>query len=512
MFEGQTVPPVVSLPSLREVLAVASRRKFLLLLALALPPAASLAVAYHMTPEFRADSKVLVRPGREYLPRTEIAEAGGEMGPSTTMLDTINTEIEILTSSDVIHDVLRKATVAKLYPDLARRAPAGSSIEDAAMRAFRADLGVAPVKLSNVIAISLRSHDREIARDTLALLLADLQQRHLEAFRSERSPLLEVQFRDMLARLSGLETERAAYMASAGIHAVAEQRSALIQQRAKDGQELLDTQLQQQTLAVQAASLGDEIARQPARVVIQNTTHESEVAQDNQRRHRDLEQQANALRTRYPEGSPMLAGVEAELGTEAQFAARTRSQSDVVDVGINPVLAPLTAQIVAARVALAPLADKVAALRGAVAADDANLARLSAAEVRLADFDRQIAQLDKASGMLHQRLEDALYLDDLDRAKVVSLKVIQQPVAPEKPVAPSRLLFLAAGAVVGVFAFGLVLLLDLTFGLRIIVADTVERALGLPVAAALPQIPSRQMHRIGVLAKRQPAVTFAEQR
>ncbi len=57
---------------------------------------------------------------------------GSEMGPTTTMLDTINTEIEILTSDDLMREVLSKETIARLYPKLAAAPPAGSSLADAA--------------------------------------------------------------------------------------------------------------------------------------------------------------------------------------------------------------------------------------------------------------------------------------------------------------------------------------------------------------------------------------------
>ncbi|MDQ2801978.1 MAG: Wzz/FepE/Etk N-terminal domain-containing protein, partial [Pseudomonadota bacterium] len=116
LVESRAIAPVVSLPSIREVLAVAFRRKVALMLAGLVPVVLALAAATLMTPKYQADSKVLVRSGREYLPQTEGAGGGSEMGPTTTMLDAINTEIEILTGDDLTREVLRKETIARLYP------------------------------------------------------------------------------------------------------------------------------------------------------------------------------------------------------------------------------------------------------------------------------------------------------------------------------------------------------------------------------------------------------------
>ena len=509
-YDGGASAPVISLPTLREVLAVAFRRKLALALALALPVAAALAAASQMTVKYQADTKVLVRSGREYMPQGVIGGGGGEMGPTTTMLDTINTEIEILTSDDLTREVLRKETIERLYPRLAAAPPGALPTEDAAVKAFQADLSVAPVRLSNVIAIGLRSYDPEVATETLRLLLAGFQQRHVEAFGTNHSLLLNGQLQDQIVRLSALEKERAAYMAAAGLHSVAEQRTSLIQQRARHMQDLQDAELQQKTLTEEVAFLNNELAGQPARITTQTSTRESEVAQDNQRRLRDAQQQERELLARYPAGSRLMGGVEAGLGAVRQFAAQTSPRTSVVEMGINPIFSGLQSRLIAARVELAPLVSRIALLRAAAAEDDARLNHLSDAEVRLADLDRQITQLDSASSMLHQRLEDAHYLDDLDRAKVASLKVIEQPVALGKPVFPSRRLFLASGVAVGLVLDGLLLLLGLTFNVRVLVGDTVERVLGVPVVAALPAIPRRQMRRAASLARPEAALVPAD--
>ena len=501
-FAQRAAVPTIAPPSFREVRAVASRYKLVLVLGFVIPVLAAFYALSRMTPQYQGDAEVLVRYGREYLPQTVIAGGGGEAGPATTMLDTINTEIEILRSDDLTREVLRKETIERIYPKLAAAPLSRFSVEDTATKAFRADLSVGPVKLSNVIAISLRSHDPSVATETLRLLLAGFQQRHIDAFRTNHSLLLDGQLQEQTVRLLALERERASYMAQAGLHSVNEQR-------AKHMQELQETLLRKQTLSEQMAFLNNELAAQPEHITTGTSTRDSEVAQDNQRRLRDLEGREHEMLSRYPTGSRMIDGVEAELRAARQFAAQTSSKTSTVAVGPNPVVSDLRGRLVAAGSELAPLDDRIAGLRAAAVDDDAKLSHLSEAEVHLADLDRQITQLNVASSTLHQRLEDAHYLDDLDRAKVASLKVIQQPVAFSKPVYPSTRLFLAFGVVVGLVTDATLLLLGLSFGVRVSVVDTVERVLDVPVVAILPATSRREMRRIASAAQMQGALASA---
>jgi len=481
------------------VLAAASRRKLILLIAFALPVAAALVAAFLVTPKYQANSKVLVLAGHEYQSRAEVP-GGNEIGPQTTMLDTINTEIEILTSDDLIRGVLNKETVNKLYPELVTSPPRDISLDDAAVRAFQEDLKVAPVKLSNVMSVSLRSYDPRVATETLSVLLTEFQQRHVEAFRRNRRSLLDGELQVQHSRLAILEQERADYKIASGIHSVDEQRSELLRQRARNLETLLSVAIKQQVLSGQVAFLKRELEIQPPQIVARTTSRESEVAQDNQKRLRDLELQEREMRARYLDNSPVLARLQAALNATRQFIAQTRPTTSVVEAQINPLAQEVRSQLITASAEHVSLAGKSAILRDAVAQDEDLLSKLELGATRLADLDRDIAQLNRASGTLRQRLDDERYLDDLDRANVASLRVIEQPSVMRTPIFPNKRLFLAAGTILGGLASGLMLLISLTFGLRAIVTGTVERVLGVPVVAALPLVPRQQIRRTMMLA------------
>ena len=51
-------------------------------------------------------------------------------------------------------------------------------------------------------------------------------------------------------------------------------------------------------------------------------------------------------------------------------------------------------------------------------------------------------------------------LDDMDRAKIVSVSQIQPVITPEKPAKPQKLLYLGAGLLLGLLAAGSVIVIS----------------------------------------------------
>ena len=493
--------PVISLPTLRETLTVAFRHKQSICLALILPIVASVGIAFMLTPQYEADSKILIRVGREYIPQTDAPVGGNTVMPSPTMQETIDTEGEILTSNDLLRELLQRVTIRRLYPDLYDSPPSDMSLEDAALKALHSDLGVDPVKLSNVLTISLRNGDRSVAVEALQQLLGMFQIRHVAAFSHHRSALLETQLSDDLARLVAQEKERAQYEKDNNLFSIAEQRTAAIQKREKDMADLQDADLSITGLNYRLDYLKGQLAQQHPNVTLQNTNQDSPVSDDTRKHLRDLREQRQQLLSRYDPNSPMLNSVNAALAAAEQFAGHSQARTNAVQTGINPVYSGLQAQLYTAGSDLAPLLSKVAALRAAITSDDARLAQISTGEAVLDDLNRRITQLDTASNTLRQRVEDARYLEDLDKADVASLNIIQQPTALPRAVFPKKWLFLAAGVVIGLVLSTLVMLLSLTFGNRFLTIDTIERVLGLPVLVALPNLPRARLRAAATLSQ-----------
>jgi uncharacterized protein involved in exopolysaccharide biosynthesis len=509
-----------SQPSFYELLTVGFRYKRAILTAFLLPMIVAVGLAYSAQKLYQADSKVIVRAGREYVPVLETGDRNA-MPPSGTMQEAIDTEVEILTSKDVLGEVVDKIGIGRLYPALGGVQPphpiltwfseqlgqswpldvanlfkgmtataqrGGQSARNLAVAALAKDLKVTPVKLSNVIQVSVRNPDPVVANETLHQLLATFQVHHVAAFNRERSPVLQDQIRDNLAQISRLEDARAKYRNNNLLFAVGEQRTALIQQEAHNVAELQDVRIRQAFLQEQVKFLGVQLRELPHTMKLDTATQPSAGAQSTERSLQELKAKEGLFATRYNPDSRILQDLQADVAAHQEVVNKSKTISTVRS-GLNPVLPTLEIQLLTARSELAPLEDKGRDLAAAVAKIDEQLQAVSVKELPLLDLDRKIGQLDLATNALRQRLEDSRFLDELDHEHLTSVTVIENSTVPEKPVAPRKILYALAGVVCGFVVAACAFLIGLTFGNRFLSVDMLERMLGVPVVAVLPLLP-----------------------
>jgi len=96
--------------------------------------------------------------------------------------------------------------------------------------------------------------------------------------------------------------------------------------------------------------------------------------------------------------------------------------------------------------------------------------------------------------------EQARALDDMDRAKMVSVSQVEPAVASDKPVMPKKSLFLAGGLLMGLLAAAGVIVFAVISNNVLVTEAGAERVLNLPVLMTVP--------RLAITAEsRQPAIT-----
>lgn len=476
---------VASLPSLYEIAAAVFRYKWLILGAFLFPLLACATVPLLMTPVYEAQARVLVKAGREFIPRADLP-GGAQTSPQTTMREIVDTVTQILTSIDLIQDVLQDVTVGTLYPGLAGATPVGTPPEDVALRAFIGDLVVAPVRLTNVIEIRLRNRARQVAVAALNAALARFQERHVRAFSESRTGALEAEVGNNLRVLAQVQTERAAYVAAHNLFSLADQRTLLVQQRVRRIQELQDAEMRAGSLDRLISHLRAELGRQPPTITLQTTTQPSAVAEGALRRVQELQQRERELLATLSADHPQVRAVRGSLEAIQQAVTRGGQQTAAVSTGINPLITTLKTQLATAEADLAPLPWRMATLKVAIETDDARLKQISEVEAELRRLDARISDIETATSSLRQRLAEARVSDQLDRAHVAGLSVIQHPTALDRPVSPRKMYFFLGGLVLSLLSGGAAVLAALTFSNRFITADTIERLVGAPVLAVLP--------------------------
>ena len=100
-----------NLPSVRELLSAVFRNVRWIAMALIVPPVIAVILAFALPKVYQADAKLLIKPGREFMPTTNMGQ--NEYGlPSSTMSEIVKSEVEILNSKDLAESTLKTVSVA----------------------------------------------------------------------------------------------------------------------------------------------------------------------------------------------------------------------------------------------------------------------------------------------------------------------------------------------------------------------------------------------------------------
>jgi uncharacterized protein involved in exopolysaccharide biosynthesis len=474
-----------NLPSIRELMADVFRNARLIVLALLIPPIVAVGVAFVLPKEYQADAKLLIKPGREFLPSTNLGQNDNAL-PVTTMSEVVKSESEILNSSDLAQDVLDKLGIDGVFPDL-KDDDAGNPPLDRAIAAFGRQLSVEPIDLSNVLQVSFRSKNPETATKVLGTLLADFQQRHVTLYSNALSDPIQRQITEKQKELQDLDAKRIQYQNANGAFSIPEQRASLIQQRAQLASDLQAAQIKGQALQQQVAYLKKSKASTPATAPIDTETDpttESSALQSLMA----LQQKEQEMLQHYQPTAPAVVQIRAQIAQAQQFLAKQAGTSTKVRTGANPLLATIDQQLLAAQAELTPINTQIAGYTTQMASIDDSLKKLQDNELEVNNLQRQIDSLNSDLNTLRSSLDQARLAENMDQAKVSSVSIIDAPRVQPRPVFPKKTTFAIGGLGVGIALAALIILVSLSFGNTIITVEGAERILGTPVVAALPRV------------------------
>src|SRR5580704_6786082 len=105
----------------REFLGILFREKFTVSLTFIGLFALVLGLSFLMPPKYAAEAKLLVKSGREFQSRPDPGQTAA-VEPYLTKQEVMNSELEILTSNDLVEATINRIGIDKLYPDILENA------------------------------------------------------------------------------------------------------------------------------------------------------------------------------------------------------------------------------------------------------------------------------------------------------------------------------------------------------------------------------------------------------
>jgi uncharacterized protein involved in exopolysaccharide biosynthesis len=394
-----------------------------------------IALSFIVPAKYEADAKLLIKSGREFESRPDPGQSPG-IQPYLTKQEVMNSELEILTSNDLIQETINRVGLDRLYPNLDKEDP---NDQDKAIKKFGKALKVDSALMSEVIDLSYLNKDRDVATQALNTLIQIYQERHSTFFTDKRSTFLEKKYKDYTTKLDAVTAK------------IADLRSA---------KRLFDVPTQQVQLIQDRSLIGETLRNLQTRAL------------DEHGRMHYYGEQLKAV-------SPFVTDSD---DVEALRDWKTRDPAYV-----DPLYDDALMKLQTAEADASALDAQIKLQQKNLDAIDARLVEMQQGSKTLEDLSREHDALQDVVRTSRSAYEQALTSEELDRQKIVSIDVFAKPYASFEPARPRHLLYALIGFLFGAFGACLIVAYHAIFRQSFVNAESVERILGIRVLATLPE-------------------------
>lgn len=499
-----------------------SRYKFLILIVFSFTALAAYATLSLLTEQYTTEARLLVKLGRE------------NIDPPPTVRNTVLTtgvrreevasEIQILKSPDLADRAVDEIGLQafrqvhkrpesfigqlKFYAKAAARAVKDQYQEmlialdlkkrlderHKAILSVRDDVDVRVEKESDVIVISMRSPNPELARKIEEKLIELYFQRRTEVrqFRGVDT-FLNKESETLKGQLASIELNRNAWMRDHGLSSSGDQKGLLLRQIRDLSTESNKTQRDLEALTRELNATRRELDATPANLKASQQEDPNPLVQTLKEKVAALRGMRGNLLTKYQEGSDPVKNIDEEIRKMGDLLAKEKStQAGAVIYHVNPLRQNLEKNIQDANIRLAGLRSKAAVEARQSAALEAELRSVSEAEAKLYDLerDRQIAERSYMEFL--KRKQDADIATQLDTSRISNVSVVSPPVASLQPVYPPKALAMGVALLMGlVLGIAFAMLLDYMDD-RVYDAKVLESVVMIPCIAAVSFAESRR--------------------
>jgi polysaccharide biosynthesis transport protein len=412
----------------------------------------------------------------------------------------INSELQILTSSDLIRQVVESVGIDRF--------PLGTedgSPMDKAVQYIYHNLEVMVVRDTNIISVTFRSLDPTLPKPVVQDLVKRYFDKHLEVHRSTGAfDFVARETADLKNELAQTDAELKRLKDSAGIISLTEAKADLATELGKTQQEL--------------DSAESELAGQQARVkgleksLALTETHASEtpaqpVSGDIQEKYKALLTQLTQLQKaetdlllKYTSQNPIVKVKAAQIQElEKQRADLEKDYPTLLNTAaVSVVGRGAQPDITSERATLAGLESKVAALTARMSSLQAQAKTISEVAPRIQELERK-AEVDETNYKHSEAsLQKARIDETLDPSRMPNISVVQTPSPAMK--AKRNVQKVVLGIAGGGFAvgIGLALLIELMLDKTIKRPLELEKQLHVPLLMSIPYLhPGRSPLRLG---------------
>ena len=405
-------------------------------------------VTFMMAPTYEAQASLMVKMGREHMYRSEV----GANVPLVSLDQEriVESEIQILSSRDLVRRVLEVLGIEAIYPEFVESPPRNITPLEAAIREMQDNLSFAIVKESNVIKTTFQHTDPRIAEQALALLVTFFKEKHLEVFSTPKASFLEKQVATYQHKLNESKTNLQAYKEKHGLSSLDQERRLILEQRRDLDTALKEAQNKRHGLISKLSALREQLARVPERTSLESVSSRERVIDDTKANLLTLRLKEQELLTKFQEKSRLVENIRNEIATVEDFIREQESLlTDTVKTGKNPVYQELEIEVLRAEAELNSLKTQVGETAQYLKGLDDKLAKLDSLDKELATLQLKVDSDQQNYTMSLAKVEEARVSEEMDQLKMANISIVQPPTVPERPVKPRKAFNLLLSVLVG---------------------------------------------------------------
>jgi uncharacterized protein involved in exopolysaccharide biosynthesis len=464
-----------------QLLDILFRHKSTILALVIVTSAVTILVSLIIPRSYAAHATLMIDAGREYVYRPEFGESAYARNPYR-VIEVVNSEIQILNSSDLKEAVVNAIGIENLYPALlSHKNPLKEAVEQ-----FTNNLTIKSMEDSNIIQLAFVNKDPEISARVLNVLIAKYNEKHVEIYRNSDLPFLEEQLRATEEQLSTAEKELEDFRQRYAVYDIQTQTGLLLSQRSDLERSLNSVENQIKEQEQKNIALQTQMNSMPRNVPMYTETKTDDVSADSRTRLLELQVEEQKLLSKYTESNRLVQDIRNEISAVKQLiASQTNSSGGMVRTGKNPVLEAIELESIRTSASLQSLVAKRDVIRNQIDELSSKLKELDTRQNEVRELERNVSVATKNHNAYLDKLEEAKSQNVLDRMKNTSIRVVQSPEVPVKPLGLPRKIQLLLGMFFGLLAGIGIAFVSERNQRRLTSAYAVEQRLQLPVLTVL---------------------------
>jgi uncharacterized protein involved in exopolysaccharide biosynthesis len=446
--------------SLRDVVSILFRHKLLICTTFLTVLIGTAVLTFLMPNEYEARMKILVKNTRSDVPITPERTTGtaGTYFENEVSENQINSEIELLTSEDLLSQVVTESGLDRQTSSLASRlglkqAPSTQAAQiETARTQLRKDLLITPVKKANIIEIKYTSGSPELAAAVLRKVQDLYLDKHVKLHRPPGTyDFFKTQADQSESQLKDAEQQLSSFQQSMNVVSLTQQKEQTVQKLTEAKSKFLETQAFLREVNDRIAKVQQQLETVAPRIVTQSRALPNQFSSERLNTMMvELQNKRTQLLTKFRPDDRLVKEVDQQIKTtRAAMEKASRETATEQSTDLNPLRQTLETELARARVDQAGAQGRLESLAGQVGQYEGQLSRLEGITAEYEGLNRKVKESGDNYQLYKKKEEEARITDELDQNKITNVSVAEAPMSPQLPVRPNRPMNLLLGIFLG---------------------------------------------------------------